>query len=40
MFIDTGNNVGIDTSTPQATLDVHGGIKVGNDTGTCDGNKR
>lgn len=31
----TAGNVGVGTATPNATLDVAGGLKIGNDTGVC-----
>jgi hypothetical protein len=34
-----GGNVGVGTSTPQAKLEVVGGIKMGDDSDSCDSNK-
>lgn len=39
-IIDADGNVGIGTATPQAKLDVEGGVKIGNDPSACVSGKK
>jgi microcystin-dependent protein len=39
-LVVSGGSVGVGTSSPKAQLDVNGGVRLGNDTATCDSTKK